>query len=155
MKENKYDNEEFFLKYSQMDRSKRGLKGAGEWSELQKVLPDFASKRVLDLGCGYGWHCIYAAEHGAESVTGIDISEKMLETAGEKNSHEKIRYRRCAMEDLDFPKESFDVVIDAFGAWTEDTLPQHSTSLKHLCEDRKSTRLNSSHRSLSRMPSSA
>ena len=27
-----------------------------------------------------------------------------------------------------------DVVIDAFGAWTEDTLPQHSTSLKHLCD---------------------
>ena len=26
----------------------------------------------------------------------------------------------------------FDAVIDAFGAWTEDTLPQHSTSLKHL-----------------------
>lgn len=28
----------------------------------------------------------------------------------------------------------FDVVIDAFGAWTEDTLPQHSTSLQHLCD---------------------
>ena len=28
----------------------------------------------------------------------------------------------------------FDVVIDAFGAWTEDTLYQHSTSLKHLCD---------------------
>ena len=28
----------------------------------------------------------------------------------------------------------YDVVIDAFGAWTEDTLPQHSTSLKHLCD---------------------
>lgn len=28
----------------------------------------------------------------------------------------------------------FDVVIDAFGAWTEDTLPLHSTSLKHLCD---------------------
>ena len=28
----------------------------------------------------------------------------------------------------------FDVVIDAFGAWTADTLPQHSTSLKHLCD---------------------
>ena len=27
-----------------------------------------------------------------------------------------------------------DVVIYAFGAWTEDTLPQHSTSLKHLCD---------------------
>ena len=28
----------------------------------------------------------------------------------------------------------FDVVVDAFGAWTEKTLPQHSTSLKHLCD---------------------
>lgn len=28
----------------------------------------------------------------------------------------------------------FDVVIDAFGAWTEETLPLHSTSLKHLCD---------------------
>ena len=30
--------------------------------------------------------------------------------------------------------ENFDVVIDAFGAWTPETLPQHSTSLKHLCD---------------------
>ena len=28
----------------------------------------------------------------------------------------------------------FDVVIDAFGAWTKDVLPMHSTSLKHLCD---------------------
>lgn len=30
--------------------------------------------------------------------------------------------------------EQFDVVVDAFGAWVEETLPQHSTSLKHLCD---------------------
>ena len=30
--------------------------------------------------------------------------------------------------------QGYDVVIDAFGAWTEETLPQHSTSLKHLCD---------------------
>ena len=30
--------------------------------------------------------------------------------------------------------KDFDVVIDAFGARTEDTLPLHSTSLKHLCD---------------------
>ncbi len=28
----------------------------------------------------------------------------------------------------------FDVVVDAFGAWTEDPLPLHSTSLKTLCD---------------------
>lgn len=30
--------------------------------------------------------------------------------------------------------EGFDVVIDAFGTWTPETLPQHGTSLKHLCD---------------------
>lgn len=30
--------------------------------------------------------------------------------------------------------KGFDVVVDAFGAWTPETLPQHSTSLKHLCD---------------------
>lgn len=28
----------------------------------------------------------------------------------------------------------FDAVVDAFGAWTEETLPQHSTTLAHLCD---------------------
>lgn len=39
--------------------------------------------------------------------------------------------------------EGFDAVIDAFGAWTPETLPQHSTSLKHLCDlvSGKETRL--------------
>ncbi len=30
--------------------------------------------------------------------------------------------------------KGFDAVVDAFGAWTEDTLNQHSASLKHLCD---------------------
>ena len=30
--------------------------------------------------------------------------------------------------------KGFDAVVDAFGAWTEETLGQHSTSLKHLCD---------------------
>ena len=113
MKENKYDNEDFFKKYSEMNRSVNGLKGAGEWSELQKVLPDFEGMRVLDLGCGYGWHCLYAAHNGAKSVLGIDISKRMLKAAMEKNNHERITYRQSAMEDLDFPDGSFDVVVSS------------------------------------------
>ena len=37
MKENKYDNDVFFKKYSEMNRSKQGLAGAGEWSELSLI----------------------------------------------------------------------------------------------------------------------
>ena len=53
-KENKYDDDIFFQKYSQMSRSQQGLAGAGEWETLRKLLPDLKDKRVLDLGCGYG-----------------------------------------------------------------------------------------------------
>ena len=93
MKENKYDNSDFFSQYSQMSRSVEGLKGAGEWHVLQKMLPDFAGKRVLDLGRGFGWHCVYAIEHGATHVTGIDISKKMLEEARKRNPSPLHGYR--------------------------------------------------------------
>ena len=113
MKQNKYDDPKFFEKYSQMARSQKGLAGAGEWHELEKLLPEFAGKRVLDLGCGYGWHCAYAAQKGAVSVLGVDLSEKMLQTAREKNSGAVIQYRRAAMEDLAFAPGSFNVVLSS------------------------------------------
>lgn len=127
MKENHYDNETFFQKYSQMTRSQQGLQGAGEWSELQKLLPDFRGKRVLDLGCGYGWHCKYAADQGAFSVLGTDLSEKMLQRAGQLNPAPQITYQRAAMEDLRFVAGSFEVVlsslafhyVEAFGPLVE------------------------------------
>lgn len=113
MKENKYDDPCFFEKYSQMTRSQQGLAGAGEWRELEKLLPDFHGRRVLDLGCGYGWHCQYAAEHGAACVLGTDISQKMLEAARARNPGPSIEYRQAAMEDLRFPDGSFDVVLSS------------------------------------------
>ena len=81
MKENKYDDPTFFDKYSRMPRSKEGLAAAGEWHVLRRMLPPFEGKRVLDLGCGFGWHCRYAVEQGAASVVGVDLSERMLAEA--------------------------------------------------------------------------
>ena len=111
MKENRYDDPLFFEKYSQMSRSRLGLAGAGEWEDLQKLLPDFAGKQVLDLGCGYGWtveRCV-----GAAHVTGVDLSEKMLEVARQKASFPQVEYLHAAIEDVDFPPESFDVVFSS------------------------------------------
>lgn len=112
MKENKYDNEKFFKKYAEMERSKKGLEGAGEWYELKKILPDFNNKKVLDLGCGYGWHCSYASDNGADLVIGTDISEKMLEEARNKNNRENINYICMAMEDINYQDE-FDIIISS------------------------------------------
>lgn len=113
MKENKYDENIFFEKYSQMNRSQQGLDGAGEWETLKKLLPDFKGKRVLDLGCGYGWHCIYALENGACEVTGVDISEKMLAVAKQKTSFKNVTYINMPIEDIDFKVSSFDIVISS------------------------------------------
>ncbi|WFA09030.1 class I SAM-dependent methyltransferase [Tissierella sp. Yu-01] len=113
MKENKYDDKVFFEKYSQMSRSKEGLSCAGEWETLKKMLPDFTGKRILDLGCGYGWHSICAMENGASSVVGIDISQKMLEIAKEKTHFPEVEYICVAIEDMDFKEESFDIVLSS------------------------------------------
>ncbi len=113
MKENPYDNETFFEKYRHFPRSEKGLTTAGEWPALQKLLPDFTGKRVLDLGCGFGWHCQYAAQNGAKNILGIDISSKMLEIARQKNAYSNVIYRQTAIEDYEFPENAFDIVISS------------------------------------------
>lgn len=113
MKENKYDDDRFFRKYGGMYRSQKGLDGAGEWPALQKLLPGFAGRRVLDLGCGYGWHCVWAAEHGAAEVVGADISRRMLEVARAKTDSPAVRYECAAMEDLDYPEGAFDLALSS------------------------------------------
>lgn len=113
MKQNKYDDPGFFEQYSRMPRSIGGLNAAGEWHELRALLPELRDKRVLDLGCGYGWHCRYAREQQARSVVGVDLSEKMLAYARENTNDSAIDYRRLAIEDIDFAAGEFDAVISS------------------------------------------
>ena len=51
-------------------QNKEGLAAAGEWHQLQLLFPDLAGRSVLDLGCGYGWHCRFCVEKGAKEVLG-------------------------------------------------------------------------------------
>ena len=52
MKENKYDDIEFFNQYKQMSRSVEGLQRAGEWHELKRMLPSFKDN-VIKLTLKY------------------------------------------------------------------------------------------------------
>lgn len=76
---NKYDNKEFFNKYKKMNRSIYGLEGAGEWKTFKKMLPDLEGKKILDLGCGFGWHCKYAIENKAKEVIEPMPPKEMLD----------------------------------------------------------------------------
>lgn len=108
---NLYDNPDFFAAYSQMARSQGGLPAAGEWHQLKNLLPPMDGKAMLDLGCGYGWHCRYAAEQGASTVLGIDSSEKMLQKAREINAHPQIVYQQCDLTQFAYPVNQYDVVM--------------------------------------------
>lgn len=109
--ENIYDVAAFFEAYAGMPRSREGLDAAGEWHRLRALFPDVRGKRVLDLGCGYGWHCRYAAEQGASGVLGLDGSEKMISKAKAETSGGEIRYEVCPLEEYAYPEESWDLVI--------------------------------------------
>lgn len=113
MKQNKYDEAHFFTRYAQMPRSTEGLKAAGEWHVWQAILPNVHNKEVLDLGCGFGWHCRYVRGQQASAVIGVDLSEKMLRRAREMTDDPAITYIRSAIEDVVFPPSRFDVVISS------------------------------------------
>ncbi|WP_163579450.1 class I SAM-dependent methyltransferase [Gracilibacillus saliphilus] len=113
MKQNKYDNDQFFSAYKSMPRSTIGLEAAGEWHIVKELIPDLQNKDVLDLGCGFGWHCRYAREKKANSVIGIDISEKMLQQAIKMTNDSAISYIEQPIEDIRFNNASFDVVFSS------------------------------------------
>ncbi|ERK14357.1 class I SAM-dependent methyltransferase [Serratia fonticola] len=113
MSQNIYDNQTFFDGYAQLSRSVQGLDGAPEWSTIRSILPDLQGKKVVDLGCGYGWFCRSAREQGAAQVLGMDLSEKMLGKAKEMTKDPAIEYRQQDLEALQLPTASFDLVYSS------------------------------------------
>ncbi|MGL5815503.1 MAG: class I SAM-dependent methyltransferase [Aeromonas sp.] len=113
MSQNIYDNPGFFEGYAQLPRSQQGLAGAPEWPALQAMLPPLGGRRVLDLGCGYGWFCRAVREQGAAETVGIDLSARMLTRAAELTRDEGIHYRQGDLSRLDLAGESFDLVYSS------------------------------------------
>ena len=113
MAQNIYDNPGFFAGYSQLNRSVGGLDSAPEWPSLRAMLPDLHGRRVLDIGCGFGWFCRWAREAGAAEVVGMDVSERMLERARSMTADPAIRYQRADAEGLTLPEAAFDLAYSS------------------------------------------
>lgn len=79
--------------------------------------------KILDIGSGNGSWCRWLASKGG-CVTGIDISEGMVQLAAGNNS-ESIDYRCLPIEDADFPQDYFDLIISI-------TVLQHITDSQRL-----------------------
>jgi len=108
MAQNIYDQPAFFEGYSNLPRSVQGLAGAAEWGSVRALLPDLAGKRIVDLGCGFGWFSRHAAAQGAASVLGLDLSENMIVRARAETVSPAVRYAIADLDQLDLPEGGFD-----------------------------------------------
>ena len=84
-----------------------------EESLILEYVPDGAN--ILDLGCGAGRTSIPLAEMGLE-VTGIDISERMVELARQQaeSVDVEVDFRQMDAENLAFPDAHFDVAFYSY-----------------------------------------
>ena len=113
MAQNIYDHPDFFAGYSQLPRQVHGLRSAPEWPAIQAMLPDLHGRRVVDLGCGFGWASRWMREQGASSVLGLDLSQNMIERARADTSDPAITYRIADLDTLDLPEASFDLAYSS------------------------------------------
>jgi SAM-dependent methyltransferase len=111
--QNIYDDPDFFAGYSKLARFGAGWTTAYERPSFLALLPDVAGKRVLDLGCGVGQLANYLAQQGAADVTGVDLSERMLEIARAEYGHPNLTFQRASMEEAAFPPDRFDLVVSS------------------------------------------
>ncbi len=112
-RQNIFDDPVFFEGYRRLRENEVNANTLFEIPALFSLLPDLKEKSVLDLGCGFGEHCVEYLRRGAGRVVGIDISEKMLEVARSVNSAPGIEYINMSIEDLDRITGGFDVVISS------------------------------------------
>lgn len=105
--QNIYDQAEFFSGYSTLPRSVHGQDAAPEWPAARALLPDVTGRRVVDLGCGFGWFARWARLHGAAHVLGLDLSQNMLARARADTDDPAIDYRISDLDNLDLPTSAF------------------------------------------------
>ena len=112
-KQNIFDNEIFFQGYKAIRDRDGNANDLFEIPALFSLLPNLKGTSVLDLGCGFGEHCVQFVNKGASKVVGIDISEKMLEVAKKEHSNPAITYMLLPIEDIEEVEGKFDVVISS------------------------------------------
>lgn len=74
----------------------------------------FAGKVVLDVGCGTGILCMFAAKAGAKHVYGIDCSsiiDQAQQIVKDNNLADTITLIKGKVEDVQLPVEKVDIII--------------------------------------------
>lgn len=117
MEERKVKEIEHYNKRASLDGNFEGfcLQNLAAFRHLYQLLKKYSKdKIVLDYGCGNGVHSLAPLQFGAQKVIGIDLSENQLKIARERVKRgERIEFLAMDCEKLEFPDNSFDLILDA------------------------------------------
>ncbi|MCX6286598.1 MAG: class I SAM-dependent methyltransferase [Bacteroidetes bacterium] len=70
-------------------------------------------KDILEVGCGRGGGLSYISRHlSPNSATGIDLNERAIQFCQKHYSTEKSKFLTANSQSLNFPDNSFDVIIN-------------------------------------------
>ena len=138
MAQNIYDDPTFFASYIALRQNPNSANEMLEKPALFSLAPDLGGKRVLDLGCGCGENCAEFFRRGAASVTGVDISERMLAVA--RSEQPDAVFLRADMEALPAFAQPFDVVFSSLAVHYVKDFPKLCGRRAALSFSRRKTR---------------
>lgn len=110
MKQNIYDDNQFFQAYKVIRDRKNNYNNLLEQPNFKKLVPNLKDNVVLDVGCGMGDFSYYCLTQGAQKVTGIDISSNMIHVANKRYKHEKLTFKTIGLEDLKLEENALDFI---------------------------------------------
>ena len=71
---------------------------------------DLLGKKILNIGCGFGWFENEIIQHNIDSIVGIEPREEDLQNAKENISHTSISFVAGSAIKIPFPSNYFDTV---------------------------------------------
>lgn len=110
MKQNIYDNEQFFKGYEAIRARANNYNNLLEQPNFLALVPELKDKVVIDIGCGMGEFAHFCMTSGAKQVTGIDISANMIAAAKERYVYEHLHFENIAMEDKELANGVVDLI---------------------------------------------
>lgn len=106
-----YDNDDFLSTYLMRRKRQASPNNILEKPVLLQLIGEVRGKKVLDLGCGDAEIGKELLEAGCSFYEGVDGSVNMVGKAQQALTSESSRIHLASMEDWDFPRESYDLVI--------------------------------------------
>lgn len=108
----------YFNSYSRYGIHEEMLKDRQRTGTYEKAIKDnpelFRGKTVLDVGCGTGIFCLFAADAGAKHVYGVDfadIANAAKQIIEENNKSDRITIIHSKIEEVELPVDKVDIIV--------------------------------------------